>query len=254
MADPEQDPDTWIDRPVGILTPRERELLIETGDLADEDETRAAERQRRSRIRKRLIHSLLDFAILNPPPKAILDIFEDIDSAIDEEGKRYPRELGEAVQDDDSPTLRDGINGLIEFLVYALDGVRPAPNGRFDECLSSGVKTAFIRTLAESGVSLVPEVRLEREFDDAIEIEKVREQLQEGKLLLPEEYEALLQAYPEDRELIREGMDQWRNELLEAIMNDDMEWRDRHRQRRKEWRSEASEISLTGSTVNADYA
>lgn len=236
--------DVWIDRPTGLLTPKERDLLINTGGLSQPDETPSAERQRRARIRQRMLHSILDFAILNPPPENLTDIFEDIDEAIDGNGRRYPREFHEAVANDDSPTLRGGIEGMFEFLFYVLGGVRAAPGGQFDECLSIGGKAAFIGTLAANGVSIVPDLRLEREYSDTIALEKVREQLHQGELLLPEEYEALKHAYPEDQELIQEGMDNWRDQLLEAATNDDLEWRERHRQQRKQWRNEASEITL----------
>ncbi|MDL5360399.1 hypothetical protein [Halalkalicoccus sp. NIPERK01] len=236
--------DIWIDRPTGLLTSKERDLLINTGGLGQSDETPSAERQRRARIRQRMLHSILDFAILNPPPEKLTDIFEDIDEAIDEDGKRYPREFHEVVEDDESPTLRDGIEGMFEFLFYVLGGVRPTAGGQFDECLSAGGKTAFISTLAANGVSIVPDLRLKREYSDTIALEKVREQLHQGELLLPEEYEALRHAYPEDQELIQKGMDDWRDRMVEAINGGDHEWRERHRQQRKQWRSEASEITL----------
>ena len=215
----------FVDRPRGILSPKERRHLL---GLLDEDSDDDADRirQREYRIRKHLRHSIIDFKLL-ADSLGSFNIRKDIVRAGGTRGPNIEEE----------PALVEGLVSMFEFF-FSLFGHSTNPSETpFGFFLKEGAKRDIIRGDAQRLYSSNPRVDIATDPGSYVPIPIILRSFEEDEVLLPAEINALFWAGEIDQEQMiasHDRLDEWLEELYEEHGNDGVEaWEIV----RKKWRS-----------------
>lgn len=168
--------EAFLDRPRGVLSPKERRHLL--GELDEDPEEDAdAIRQRNYRIRQHIRHALLDFRLLAlSAPNDVGKVFDEIN---DPEGEGLESQLAESIQH------------LFEFLYVHLGAPGATEENVFRTLVQEGVTDALVRLHAKEGMSVHPEVILAFALGEQVPLDDVAETFDDVELILPVEYDAL---------------------------------------------------------------
>jgi len=215
----------FVDRPRGILSPKERSHLL---GLLDEDPDDDADRirQREYRIRKHLRHSIIDFGLLCDPLGSF-NISKDIARA---GGTRRPNI-------EEETALVEGLASMFEFFFSLFGNPTNPSESSFGWFLKEGVKREIIRADAQRLYSSNPRVDIATDPGPYVPIPIILRGFEEDQVLLPAEINALFWADEIDQEQMiasHNRLDEWLEALYEEHGDEGVEaWEIV----RKDWRS-----------------